>query len=368
MLLGTVPVGAAVPSLTRWGLSTDADLVFRTLTTFGPQDRRALARDLGLPGQRIADALAELRAAGAAAPVADGRPADRRQVTWAGRSVDETVTRLRADRLRLVDRAGQVARHHHLLAMLRDRLGEAGLPLGLPAVRGLVSEHVRYLPNRAVGQRRLNEYAARHTAERMTINTEQVIDPTFIAQGTALDRAALAAGTRIRVLSTPPADGDRMTDGLDRRAAATYRHRESLQVPMKLFLFDRRVALLRADPADPERGYLDITHPGVVGALVEIFERHWAAGADSAARAVPRIELSDRERELVTLLAQGHTDVSAAAELRITARSVTNVLRRLMDRLGVENRFQLGLALGALRVTHVPSLEPIVRERELAGS
>lgn len=368
MVQSTMPVGAAVPSLVRWGLSTDADLVFRTLATFGPQDGRALGKDLGLPTARIGDALAELRAAGVAGPVADGRAAARRQVTWASRPVDETVTRLRTARLRLVDRAGQVAQHHYLVGMLRDRLAEAGLPPGLPALRGMISDHVRYLPTRAVGQRRITEYAARYTVERMAINTEQVVDPTFIAQGAAADRASLAAGTRLRVLSTPPVDGDRMTDGLDRRAAETYAHRQSLQVPMKLFIFDRRVAVLRADPADPERGYLDITHPGVVGALTEIFERHWEAGTDSAAGAVPPLELSDRELALVNLLAQGHTDVSAAAELRITARSVTNVLRRLMDRLGVENRFQLGLTLGALRVTQVPSLAPVVQERQLAGS
>lgn len=68
---------------------------------------------------------------------------------------------------------------------------------------------------------------------------------------------------------------------------------------------------------------------------------------------MPKIMLSGRERELVSLLAEGHTDVSAAEQLNISARSVTNILRRLMDRLGVENRFQLGLALGFLRKAHV---------------
>jgi len=65
------------------------------------------------------------------------------------------------------------------------------------------------------------------------------------------------------------------------------------------------------------------------------------------------ITLSDRERELISLLAHGHTDVSAAKHLGISARSVTNILRRLMNRLGVENRFQLGLALGQQRTVDV---------------
>src|SRR5204863_239377 len=65
---------------------------------------------------------------------------------------------------------------------------------------------------------------------------------------------------------------------------------------------------------------------------------------------MPDIVLDDRERKLIRLLADGHTDVSAAEILHISARSVTNIMRNVMDRLGVDNRFQLGLALGAARV------------------
>jgi DNA-binding CsgD family transcriptional regulator len=56
--------------------------------------------------------------------------------------------------------------------------------------------------------------------------------------------------------------------------------------------------------------------------------------------------LDVRERTLLYLLATGLTDSSAARRLRVSPRTVTNVLRSLMDRLGVNNRYQLGLALG----------------------
>ena len=71
-----------------------------------------------------------------------------------------------------------------------------------------------------------------------------------------------------------------------------------------------------------------------------------------------KITLSDRERDLIALLAQGHTDIAAAEQLGISARSVTNILRSLMDRLGVDNRFQLGLALGFLRKANVQTPGP----------
>jgi DNA-binding NarL/FixJ family response regulator len=55
-----------------------------------------------------------------------------------------------------------------------------------------------------------------------------------------------------------------------------------------------------------------------------------------------------REKALVELLAAGHTDASAARRLGLSPRTVSYTVQSLMDRLEVENRFQLGLALGML--------------------
>ncbi|WP_406001210.1 helix-turn-helix transcriptional regulator [Streptomyces sp. NBC_00829] len=56
--------------------------------------------------------------------------------------------------------------------------------------------------------------------------------------------------------------------------------------------------------------------------------------------------LDERQRKLISLLVAGHTDSSAAQRLGISPRTVTNTLRVLMNRLGVDNRFQLGVAIG----------------------
>ncbi len=70
------------------------------------------------------------------------------------------------------------------------------------------------------------------------------------------------------------------------------------------------------------------------------------------------LEFSAREKALVELLAAGHTDASAARRLGVSPRTVSYTLQSLMDRLDVENRFQLGLALGTLGAQEVtdPSL------------
>jgi DNA-binding CsgD family transcriptional regulator len=65
-----------------------------------------------------------------------------------------------------------------------------------------------------------------------------------------------------------------------------------------------------------------------------------------AAPALPR--LSPRERELITLVAQGRTDAQIAAQLYITARTVSSHLDRIRDKTGCRRRADLTrLALGA---------------------
>ena len=55
-----------------------------------------------------------------------------------------------------------------------------------------------------------------------------------------------------------------------------------------------------------------------------------------------------RERELVTLVAQGHTNVQIAAQLFISVRTVGSHLDRIRDKTGARRRADLTrLALAA---------------------
>lgn len=350
-----VPHGAAVPALTRWGLSADADLVFRTLVTFGPQTRRMLASGLGVPVRRVEVALAELRAADAART--DPRSPSPRDPHWGGRPAAEVIERLRTARLRLVDGVAQARTQQRIVGMLTDRLGSLGIG-SVPAVGGVVTDDVRFLATRALSRDRLTALRAAERHDRLVINPEQTFDAQAMRGASAGMRSLLDRKIRVRVLGVPPPDGDRdqFTDKPD--DPALYQYRELPELPLKLFVLDHRIALFPADPVSPGRGYFEVHHHGIVDALVRIFEKRWATALDPALDGVPRILLSDREQALVDLLALGHTDVTAAAALRISARSVTYALRTLMDRVGVENRFQLGLALGTLRAAAPPTLAP----------
>ena len=74
-----------------------------------------------------------------------------------------------------------------------------------------------------------------------------------------------------------------------------------------------------------------------------------APGRGAAGAAAPALAgLSPRERELVTLVAQGRTDAQIAAQLYITVRTVGSHLDRIRDKTGCRRRADLTrLALGA---------------------
>jgi DNA-binding CsgD family transcriptional regulator len=339
MLRGdALAVTAPVPSLVPWGLSPDADLVYRTLVTFRPASAGDLERSLGMSRRRVLAALDELAAAGAAT---SGPAASRRGLVWAPRPPDEVSAARRRARLRLVRTGAQEAREP--------------LPLG---------DDLRHLPSRAATRERLAELTSITRHERLAINTEQRFDADSRRSAAPMDRALISRGIRFRVLGVQPPDQRWLAPSGGNPDGPRPEYREAPSVPMKLIVVDRKVALFPVAPADFSRGYLEVAQPPVVSALVALFERHWESARPPQEHTVYDIALDPRERSLVELLARGHTDASAARELRLSARSVSYILRGLMDRLGVDNRFQLGLALGAMRAAQPPEAPPPAPEED----
>jgi DNA-binding CsgD family transcriptional regulator len=318
---------APVPLLTRWGLSADADLVFRFLTGYGRRGAPAIAGELGMPAARVASALDELHAAG--------------------------VVHRRAPT------AWQVVDPAEAFELVRSRCRPAPPARPSPHLADLVGTHstpLRHLRTAGDARARIAELAGLERHEHLAMHREPMFSAEQLAVAEPLDVALLARGVRIRALLPPPADGDALAPSHPPPAGLQYRE---LPHPLiKLMVFDRRVALLPADPADPCGAAVELTDPAVVGAFVTVFDTHWAQAADPTRKKVVPVVLQPREKALVGLLAEGMTDAAAAQRLGVSARTVSTTMRTLMDRLGVENRFQLGLALGALRATPIPGGPP----------
>lgn len=337
-----VPVGPALPSLARWGLSPDADLVYRALITAGPRTSGWLSRDLGMSPRRVAAATDELVAAGAMrGPVhALDERFRRSEYRWRTAPPGEVIGSLRRGRRRrpwLVEPGENVRRH---LALVEGVLGSGG---DVAALR--VARHVGPRAIRA----RIAQLVMLERHEHLVLNPEQVFARDAAAAALPLDRLQVERGIKVRNCGVAPLDGDLGFGPMTALARNEGEYRERADVPIKLMIFDRRVALLPADPLDLGAGALEFDQPTAVAAVTAIFERVWSTASDPRRNGMPPIVLTAREQAIVGLLAQGHTDGMVAQRMGISQRTIAYTMRALMDRLGVENRFQLGLILGAAR-------------------
>jgi DNA-binding CsgD family transcriptional regulator len=336
-----VPLGPATPSLAVWGLSADADLLYRYMLTSGSLTVGQIERGLGLSRQRVARGLDELVSAGAV----DHPRGSGRAIRWTPVGPESVVPALRERR--------------HSGARLRDRSGPVHRALPHP-VR--LDDGIRHLPSRELTRARLAELVGAVRHEHLAMQPEQAFEAESARSAVPMDRTLLTRGVRMRVLGALATDAEDPLFAHGRRVDELRPdYRQATERPTKLIVMDRRTAFLPVSPDNLDHGYLEITQEAVVAALVALFERQWAAAQPRQER-VPRISLTDRERDLLRLLARGHTDASAAQAMRISRRTVSNTLRQLMDRLGVGNRFQLGLAVGARSLVEPPGEGPAAVE------
>lgn len=118
------------------------------------------------------------------------------------------------------------------------------------------------------------------------------------------------------------------------------------EVPLKLAIGDRDVALLLLSFDDPEKEPAAVVvRPSVLlDSLVVLFETVWRQCAPFRLDLDPTSDLGPDERELLALLSAGMKDEAIAHQLDVSVRTVRRRLRGLLDRLGVQTRFQAGAA------------------------
>jgi DNA-binding CsgD family transcriptional regulator len=175
------------------------------------------------------------------------------------------------------------------------------------------------------------------------------VDPVSVPR--RADLAGLAAGVRFRTVAADRARQDPLTlrhlhgaasDGVQVRTAA--------EVPMSALVVDASIAVFPLAPSQaPHRPSVVVLRlPSVVVTTLELFERLWAVATPLDEATEGRDALTDRQRQLLTLLLAGSTDESAACRLGVSIRTVRRMVAELNDRLGARGRFQAG-ALAAER-------------------
>jgi DNA-binding CsgD family transcriptional regulator len=327
-----VPETATV-SLARWGLSATADLIYRALISGGASTAEHLAVSLGMSGRRVREGLEELHAAQAcAAPPARTGPA----AGWRAAPPRTVTAALELRRRRLA-----AAAH----ALRRRTAGLGGFAIGDHELSTMLGSTIRPLYGVAQVRGRLGDLASAGRAEHLSMHTESAFDRGAVQAATPAHRTLCARGIQVLSLGVPAAAGDRSAGQTQELLAHGMQYREMPALPTKLIIIDRATAILPLDPADAGQGAWEITAAPLVQQLLEEFRRRWDQAAAPHRRWTPPMNLTPRERAILALLAEGHTDEAVAAELGLSRRTIAYTVADLMEQHGACNRFQLGLFL-----------------------
>ncbi|GGJ93009.1 hypothetical protein GCM10010123_23610 [Pilimelia anulata] len=328
-----------VPVLTRYGATPDADLVYRTLATTGAQSETGLRLRLGLTAGRVERARDELAALHAIRGLTT--PGGRSR-TWRAADPDDFLPALRDRHLstgyqRAKARQDDASRTGHGAVLLA-----AGLPADLPVGRlGVRTHH-----GRDAARTRLADLSVTVDHEYLSMNPEPVFTDDAIAAAAPHDLAMLDRGVRLTTLGHPGNSSERVDAHSAALDSAGSDSRLALDLPTKLMIADRRVAILPLDPSDLSVGAVEVQQPAVVEALVAMYLRAFDKAEEYGRTQRGPAPLTEREKAIVILLMQGQTDQGIARTLGISARTVQYTLRALMDRMQVNTRFALGFAIG----------------------
>lgn len=159
---------------------------------------------------------------------------------------------------------------------------------------------------------------------------------------------ALARGVHFRSLYSDRSMRDRFTRSHARwMAERDCEVRTTAYLPMGLLILDTTVAVVRGLPGQGSGSALVFRSRPVVLAMRALFEAYWHPAQRFPPEAAPdnavTDEITDQERELLKLLAEGLTDSAVARILGMSVRTERRKLAALMERLGVSSRFAAGV-------------------------
>jgi DNA-binding CsgD family transcriptional regulator len=121
-------------------------------------------------------------------------------------------------------------------------------------------------------------------------------------------------------------------------------------LPLRMLIYDGVTAVVPIDPEVSGRGAVVVQGTSMVVALQALFELVWrdAKPFGKEERREPSEQLTSREQAILRLLAEGRTDSAIARELALSVRTARRDISAMMQRLGVNSRFQAGLRVAEL--------------------
>ncbi|MFD9032402.1 helix-turn-helix transcriptional regulator [Streptomyces sp. NPDC059567] len=192
---------------------------------------------------------------------------------------------------------------------------------------------------------RLSELARHATTEILAFMPGGAQSPEALEASRPLDEQTLAAGVRLRTIYLDSVRNDRATTEYARWLAELGGEIRTMpSLPLRMLIADRSVALLPVSPEDTRAGAVILRAPGVVTALLALFEMVWERATPLHGRSRPVADApSEQEIELLRLLQKGHTDEVAARKLGLSLRTTRRMMSGISHRLGARSRFETGV-------------------------
>jgi DNA-binding CsgD family transcriptional regulator len=208
------------------------------------------------------------------------------------------------------------------------------------------SGDVEVIKGRANASRRIDELALKTRDTFWALVPAHIDDTVRPAEGSP-DLPLLERGLKMRAVY--------LQNMMESKVALEYAEtihrlggevRATPTLPMRLLIFDRTIAIMPMDPANPTAGALIHRSPAVVAVALALFEAYWSRAAELFAPDDRDNEapLTPHEAEVLRLLAGGAKDEQVARLLGISLRTARRITATLSDRLDAASRFELGVA------------------------
>lgn len=208
-------------------------------------------------------------------------------------------------------------------------------------------EYLKKLIGKDAVQARMEVLADRAGVEFLSVMPGGPVDPGLLEASRSLDGKVLASGTGSRILYQHSIRHDRAT-----MAYAKWMVERGAQVrtaailPLRMVIVDRCIAIVPMDIlGDVGTGAIEVTAEGIVTQLLALFDDTWQQATEigSEPPSDRLTGLSQVDRQLLDLLADGMTDEAAAKRLGLSVRTVRRNMARLMRQLDATSRFEAGL-------------------------
>jgi DNA-binding CsgD family transcriptional regulator/sugar-specific transcriptional regulator TrmB len=311
------------------GLSAAAEAVYRTMLAHRSWGRQQIADHLGISTSQMRSVLDQL------AELALLQPSQNSPGGW--RPVDPSV-----------GLAALLARAEAEVLERRQRIDASRA-----AIAAIASEHVvvrdpdaglRWDGIAAV-RARMEELSATVVRECVSLNPNTAQTPDAQQASRPLDQQLLERGIVLRCVYQDSFRNDPDLVAYAHWLASLGSQARTVPVvPISMVVYDRRTVLLPIDPGDTTRGAMEIRSSGVAAMAYALFEQLWTAGVPFDQPTGPHDRaLTATQRQLLQLLAAGHTDEFAARRLGVSLSTVRRLMATIMERLDARSRFQAGV-------------------------